>query len=254
MITWLIENRRTLRSFTLKEISDIVNTVVPDLEAMEPYKTKIKDWLSPVINLKEFNVYPTNGITEGLNYWMAFEKRRIYMNEGDYIWLPNNREGEIFYMSSPSSIDGNYKKVPTDIPVALDLAYIGSAKPQKIEIGPNVELVFFSLSKCFGLKNIRTGWLFSRKSIYRLEALTLKYRYYNYYAHQVAEKIIDNFKIDYIYIQLKNNQIEVCKEMNLEPSDVIWIATTNNSKWNDYKRANKNRICISKELYEYRHR
>ena len=254
MITWFIKNSRALRSFTLKEVSDIVNTVVPDLEAMEPYKTKIKDWLSPVINLKEFNVYPTNGITEGLNYWMAFEKRRIYMNEGDYIWLPNNREGEIFYMSSPSSIDGNYKKVPTDIPVALDLAYIGSAKPQKIEIGPNVELVFFSLSKCFGLKNIRTGWLFSRKSIYRLEALTLKYRYYNYYAHQVAEKIIDNFKIDYIYIQLKNNQIEVCKEMNLEPSDVIWIATTNNSKWNDYKRANKNRICISKELYEYRHR
>ena len=254
MITWLIENRRILKSFTLKEIKGMVNTVIPDLEAMELYKTKIKDWLSPVINLKEFNVYPTNGITEGLNYWMAFEKRKIYMNEGDYIWLPNNREGEIFYMSSPSSIDGNYKKVPTDIPVALDLAYIGSAKPQKIEIGPNVELVFFSLSKCFGLKNIRTGWLFSRKSIPRLEALTLKYRYYNYYAHQVAEKIIDNFKIDYIYNKLKYNQIEVCKEMNLEPSDVMWIATTNNSEWNDYKRANKNRICISKELYEYRHR
>ena len=87
----------------------------------------------------------------------------------------------------------------------------------------------------------------------RLEALTLKYRYYNYYAHQVAEKIIDNFKIDYVYNKLKDDQIEVCKEMNLEPSDVIWIATTNNSEWNDYKRANKNRICISKELYEYRH-
>ena len=43
MITWLIENKRTLRSFTLKEVFDIVNTIVPDLEAMEPYKTKIKD-------------------------------------------------------------------------------------------------------------------------------------------------------------------------------------------------------------------
>ena len=41
--------------------------------------------------------------------------------------------------------------------------------------------------------------------------------------------------------------------MNLAPSAVILIATTNNNKWNDYKRANKNRICISKELYEYRH-
>ena len=67
MITWLIENRRILKSFTLKEIKGMVNTVIPDLEAMELYKTKIKDWLSPVINLKEFNVYPTNGITEGLN-------------------------------------------------------------------------------------------------------------------------------------------------------------------------------------------
>ena len=72
-----------------------------------------------------------------------------------------------------------------------------------------------------------------------------------YYCYNLFK--IDNFKIDYVYNKLKDDQIEVCKEMNLEPSDVIWIATTNNSEWNDYKRANKNRICISKELYEYRH-
>ena len=28
---------------------------------------------------------------------MAYEQRKIYMNEGDYIWLPKNREGDIFY-------------------------------------------------------------------------------------------------------------------------------------------------------------
>ena len=77
MITWFIKNNRALRSFTLKEVSDIVNTVVPDLEAMESYKTKIKDWLSPVIDLKGFSVYPTNGITEGLNYWMAYDKEEF---------------------------------------------------------------------------------------------------------------------------------------------------------------------------------
>ena len=46
MITWLIENRRILKSFTLKEIKGMVNTVIPDLEAMELYKTKIKDFVA----------------------------------------------------------------------------------------------------------------------------------------------------------------------------------------------------------------
>ena len=65
---------------------------------------------------------------------------------------------------------------------------------------------------------------------------------------QVISEIIDNVKIDYIYNKLKYNQIEVCKEMNLEPSDVIWIATTNNSKWNDYKRANKKGFALLRLL------
>ena len=226
---------RAVRTFTLPEVKDVVNTISPDLEAIVDYETNIVNWLSSIIDLSNFNVYPVNGITEGLNYWMLNEKRKIYMNDNDYVWVPNNKEGDILYMSTPSAIDGNHKTIPDDVPVALDLAYIGSADVKKIDIKDNIEVVFFSLSKCFGLRNIRTGWFFSRKKIPYLHTLIYNAKYYNYYSHKVAEAVIDNFSVDYVYNKLRPYQINICESLNIKPSDVVWLG-------------GEDRVCISKEI------
>ena len=124
------------------------------------------------------------------------------------------------------------------------MAYIGSSgKGQKIDLEPDV--AFYSLSKSFGIRNIRTGWIFTKKPDPKLEALTHNAKYYNYYAHEVAEKIINSYSVDYIYNRLVSEQFRICNLLNLIPSDSIWLATSNNSKYDKFKRDNINRINLA---------
>ena len=149
-------------------------------------------------------------------------------------------------MSSPSSIDGNWRDIPTHIPVALDLAYVGSTKIKKLNIPSNVEYVFYSLSKPFGVRNVRTGWIFKRKRDLKLDALTYNAKYYNYYASQVSETIIKNFDIDYVYIAYQAQQIQVCNWLNIMPSDSVWIATSIDPIYEQFRRDSHNaRLCLT---------
>ena len=146
-------------------------------------------------------MYPRNGITEGLDWWYNKEKRSVNMRKGDYQWIyPKNGKGKIAYISLPSAIDGNINIGKKICPIALDLAYVGSTKVKKINIEP--EFAFYSLSKSFGVRNIRTGWIFTKEPDEKLEAITNSAKYYNYYAQEVAEKIISTYDIDYIHNKL----------------------------------------------------
>jgi hypothetical protein len=219
------------------------------LDAGSKYETAIKEWLKPVVDLSNFFVYPINGITEGLNYWMHQETRSITKYKGDYEWVDlKEGKGNIHYMSVPSSIDGNFHDIPTDIPVALDLAYVGTTHIEEIPMTDNIEVVFYSLSKPFGLKNIRTGWMFTRKRDIKLHRLVMKANYYNYNSHYIAELIINKYHIDYIYNKLKKKQEDICATHNLTPSDCVWLATSADREYDAFKRFKTNRLCLS-ELF-----
>lgn len=217
------------------------------------YKTNIKKWLSPTIDLSDFYVYPINGITEGLNYWSGKEQRKITKKNGDYEWVDSTTVGtdEIRYVSVPSSIDGNFAELDYDGPIALDIAYVGTTKPQYIPMSENIEFVFYSLSKPFGLKNIRTGWYFTRRPDIKLYNLHIKSNYYNYFSHKIAELVIENFTIDYVYDRMKNIQLEVCQKMSLTPSDCVWLATSDDNVYDEFKRADTNRLCITEFMKEH---
>lgn len=232
----ILSQSTAVRTSILPEVKKIVDTVTPDLTSVRPFKTDIKKWLAPVVDLSDFFVYPTNGITEGLNWWMQTSPYNIWRHSGDYQWvdLINGRMNpHTVYQSIPSAIDGNFKEIDNHVSVALDLAYIGSTKIKKIEITNNVKHVFFSLSKSFGLRNIRTGWYFSRSPDKKLDSLVNNAKYFNYYASDVAEKVISNFDIDYVYNNISTKQKDICSLLDFTPSDSVWLATTTN---NDYKK------------------
>jgi len=243
----ILSNSNAVRTLVHPSVHSCVSNIIPDLNSVTEYKTSIIEWLKPIIDLSEFYVYPTNGVTEGLNWWMANETRAIRMAEGDYQWVkPRAGNGQIQYISIPSAIDGNFKEVPNNIPVALDLAYVGSTKIQKIDISDNVEYVFYSLSKPFGVRNVRTGWLFTRKKDHRLGALIYGAKYYNYYATQVAEQIIKNFNIEFVYDTYHNQQKTICNELNMIPSDSVWIATSKDAIYKKFRRSDDiARLCLS---------
>ncbi len=84
------------------------------------------------------------------------------------------KPGDIFYLSQPSGIDGNlwdgYRDFmegiqDLELKVLVDLAYVGAvAKPYQIKVDyPNVEAVFFSLSKSFGTYYQRIGGAFTKR-------------------------------------------------------------------------------------------
>lgn len=244
----LLEQSLAVRTFVLPEVETAIKDIVPTYDTVRHYKSEIKNWLKPIVDLSNFYVYPMNGITEGLNWWYNREHRGVWLAQGDYQWIDLKGKGSpyIRYQSVPSAIDGNFKEIDHTMPLALDLAYVGSTAVRKLIIPDNVEFVFYSLSKSFGVSNIRTGWLFCKKQDSKLEALTYSAKYYNYFAHSIAEKIISNFDIDFVHKSLYNKQKEICSALELCPSDSVWLATTTDKAYSKFRRqGDVARICLS---------
>lgn len=237
----LLKQSLAIRTPVLPEVKKVIKNINPDLDSVNEYKTNIKKWLEPVIDLKEFYVYPMNGITEGLNWWAGKNSYNIKKAQGDYQWIQDscNDKQPIWYHSTPSAIDGNYRIFTKNETYALDLAYIGSTPISKINIDQNCRYAFFSLSKSFGVRNIRTGWYFCREQDERLDNLVYNAKYYNYYANQVAEKIISNFDIDYVHTKLSKEQDKFCSVLNLNKSHSVWLATSTDDIYSKFRR-NKN--------------
>lgn len=252
MLNKLLSQSTAVRTSLTTEIKEKILNLKPDLDSVTEYSTNIIDWLQPIIDLSSYYVYPMNGITEGLNWWYNREPRSVIINQGDYQWItPTNRNKEkILYISCPSAINGNYIEIPKNLPVALDLAYVGSADIKKIDISSNVEYVFYSFSKTFGVRNLRTGWLFTKNKDEKLDNLIHGAKYYNYFANQVSEEIIKNFPIDYIYKKFVLQQKKLCEDLSILPSDVVWLATSKDKIFDKFERIpNLNRLCLAK-LFE----
>lgn len=248
----ILKQSLAIRSFPIKEVVDVVDRFKLDNHIdVKVFKSNITEYLKPYCDLSQFEyLYPLNGITEGLNYWMSDEKRTIQIRDGDYVWVGGKPLGDVYYWTNPASFDGNFYDIPTDKPVVLDLAYIMSTDIKKINIPDNVEKVFFSFSKCFGLRNYRIGYYWSRKPDRYLEPLIVNAKYYNYYSMGLGEKLIETIPIDLVYKTLKPYQLDICNSFNLTPSDVLWLATSNDPLYNKFKRNYTNRLCIADLIKE----
>ena len=248
----ILNQSLAIRTFPIREIEDIVNNfTLSDHEEVKVFSSNITEYLKPYCDLSRFDyLYPLNGITEGLNYWMWGEDRPIQIRTGDYVWVKGAAEGDVRYWTSPASYDGNYYDIPTDKPVVVDLAYLLSTKVTHFEIPDNVEKVFFSFSKCFGLRNYRIGYYWSRTPDRWLEPLNTNAKYYNYYSMGLGEKLIETIPIDLVYNTLHPLQLDICKELNLTPSDTIWLAISNDVLYNKFKRNYTNRLCIADLIKE----
>jgi hypothetical protein len=248
----LIQQSLAIRSFPIREVISVVDNFKLNLhDEVKVFKSNITEYLKPYCDLSGFEyLYPLNGITEGLNYWQWGESRSIQMRKGDYVWVDGKDVGDVQYWTSPASFDGNYCSIPTDKPVVLDLAYLLSTEIKKFTIPDNVEKVFFSFSKCFGLRNYRIGYYWSRTPDKWLEPLKVNAKYYNYHSMGLGEKLIESIPIDLVYNTLHPFQTEICNDLDLRPSDVVWLATSDDTKYDKFKRNYTNRLCIADFIKE----
>ena len=243
----ILKQSLAIRTFPIIQVEIILdNFLYEDYTEVKHFDSDITEWLKPVIDLSDFKyLYPANGVTEGINYWYMQEKRKIIRHKDDYVWLPESKDGEILYMSNPSSADGNIIDIPTNIPVALDIAHIGSCPSRiRIKVTDNIEKVFFSLSKCFGLRNYRIGYYFSREPDEQLERLINSAKYYNYHSMALGEEIIKKVTPFTVNRKLLKYQLKLCDSLGLHPSDSVWLATTTEKDYDKFKKGNINRISL----------
>jgi len=244
----ILEQPDFIRTFPVAQVEQICRDFrYPDIAKVEPFASNITEWLRPVVDLTGFDyLYPVSGITEGLNYWSQQETRTISRPKHEYMWLPERETGEVRYISVPDYASGNNRAIPTDVPVALDLAYVGSCDDSvKITVPDNVEKVFFSLSKCFGVRNYRIGYYWSRNPDFQLERLIGNAKYYNYYSMALGEELIRKIKPTDVNAWLRKYQENICQELNLTASDSVWLATTPDPEYNKFRKGDFNRINLT---------
>lgn len=113
-----------------------------------------------------------------------------------------------------------------NIDVFLDCAYFGTTN-KKIRIYDCVKYLSFSLSKPYGIPGLRAGILFCKTIP---DMLKTKYAIYNYhfYAMKKANEYLQTYSPLYSYNTYRDDQLRVCEEFQLIPSDSVVLGYTSN--------------------------
>lgn len=258
----------------------------------EDFKDQWLNWTSPIVSmgshLKFF--YPTAGSSESIRESIAqYRNGRIHIFDGDYegysefakaynievvrhnredfSTLNNIKDGERFYISQPSSLDGNvWNKFPdfikyleenTKVELMVDLCYVGTvAKDYKIDVSsPIVHTVFFSLSKVFGVYYHRIGGVFSSKEMLGLYGNRW---FKNIFSLQLGINLMKNYSVQELPRKYQKKKEEVLSQLNkennssLKSSDVFMLihGDLSSSFAKQFQRVNRARICITPLLDE----
>lgn len=257
-------------------------------------------WVAPRFqygsDLKEF--YPCAGSSEAIREQLAFlssQHKTLVVFEGEYegyeaialalsmpvLKLNRQRTAEellldlqsldprkhAFFLSQPSSIDGNFwalfdvfmqKLASMNVPVYLDIAYIGaSLQASKLDVSmyPNIEGIFFSLSKSFGVYYHRIGGVLLK---HKNPLLYGNCWFKNILSLNYGAYLMNKLPIGFYDEVLRNCQREIVANLNsladskFLASDVFLIATTTYNQDLDWHRELQRnfalrhlRVCIS---------
>lgn len=255
-------------------------------------------WVKPVVTMNENlnHFYATAGSSEAIRESIAqyshkkYTGHRLHMFKGDYEGysefaksynipvvlhdrsnlntLMGIQSGERFYLSQPSSIDGNvWSQFPEFISileqfspgceVMVDLCYVGAvAKDYQVDLSSKVvNTVFFSLSKVFGVYYQRIGGVFSKSEI---PGLYGNRWFKNVLSLYIGIKLMTKYSVQELpkkYLKFQDKSVKDINkkyQSNFVLADVIMLINSKlDSKLaHNYQRENGARICITPILDE----
>lgn len=243
------------------------------------YKWIVSSKLNSIRNLNIFpNQYFTSACTDSLNAFLFHHKNkrfRTFFGEYPYIkhqcqnlglnffYLDLDSKNEKFstidkndavIISCPFSATGtNHKNTEKllsicsdlNIPVMVDMAYWGTCRNIDIDLNWScIESVCFSLSKAFNLGNIRFGIEFSKRTNHIHRKIN-DINYYNKLGAFYALKILKKFNSDYVQRKYRKSYSESCQLLDLNETDVILFALSNNKYKEFHRDSVVNRPCIT---------
>lgn len=265
----------------LQKLQTTIN--ITELEYIkQEYTQTFMDWInsttlnSVYIDNSWYPVY-ANGTTDAFDkFYMKFRNLRFRVLPGEYFYHkitftrlnfnweeitdPSDiKNGDAFIISLPFSDTGsehhNMMSIleackKHDVPVLLDCCYFGQCSGLNFPINhPSIHTVTFSLSKCFDIPSLRAGIRFTREDDDDPLFVYHKNNYINHYTAAIATELMTKFSSDYIYFKYSSQQLEICKKLQVAPSDCVNLATTSNKKYSYLNRGNDwNRLNVAQEF------
>ena len=220
----------------------------------------------------------TNGTSDSFaHFYIKHHKaKRLRLKRGEYFfsqwimrthysdrfaWLDDEpiAEGDVVLLSVPFANTGN---CPEDleqlltqcdelqVPVMLDFAYLNLSTDFTVDLShPCIEYVVTSLSKVFPIENWRVGIRWQRCA--SEDPLTIinedGYEYLNVNSMSLGVAMMTEYPADWTYNQYRDLQLDMCKKLNLTPSDSVYFGLDYNNQYSEYSRGGDvNRLCFSR--------
>lgn len=248
------------------------------------FLSKYQSWItnSSLNNLRGLTKFTSaaysNGTTDGFDHFMLQNHtKRFRCFKAEYMyhkasWRNNfsnwrNIEdeplakGDAVVISMPFSDTGNIHPLTHEvldqcdelgIPVLLDSAFYGVSGNIDFDYDREcITDVTFSLSKTFGVANMRIGMRLRRVDNDDGLLINTKNNYTNRLSAGVAIKLLDKYNADYNYTRYRKTQLDFCNQLGVEPSLHSVIFGISDSKYKEYNRGGlTNRICFSRYLHK----
>ena len=233
-----------------------------DVEEFSTFKKTYESWIyssKQVVKGIPEKSFIVSGITDAFNQTYAlYNKIGIFDGEyGYHLLAVENRitkdlsQADVIVISHPFSADGlsSHDKLKIadtyNKPIFVDCAFFGICDNIDFDFSQykNIHSVCFSLSKTFGTGWCRVGLLFTNdpypvtvyeNSQYPLIA-SAKYHY----------DLINTRSPDDMFKKYRPKQLEVCKELDIIPSDTVMFGLDYSDRYIDFQRGNVNRLCLT---------
>ena len=238
---------------------------------------------SQLNNIRGLDAFPhvtqTNGTSEAFSMFMQrHNDRRFKFYKGDFMmhkvasnnmnakwdWIYNQSEvtvGDAVIVSCPFSDTGG-KRDDLDelldvctklrVPVLIDMAYFGMCYNIDINLDmPCVEEVTFSLGKTFPIIGARAGIRLQRTEIDDAVLFANQHGIVNNFGAMIGQFAMEACGPDYIANKYMKDQLIICNQLELKPTNCIIFALTDKTEYEQFNRGNNlTRLCISKLLVE----
>jgi hypothetical protein len=224
----------------------------------------LKSKNNTVSGLENFK-YPvySNGTSQTFDmFYIKNHKKRFRCFKGEYIYHQlawrNNwsdwkfiedddlRPGDAVIISLPFSDTGN-AHIETNrvlkicdflnIPVLIDCVFFGCCSNVIFDFNHDcITDVVFSLSKTFPVAHARIGMRFTRTDDDDLMSVYHKINYNNRLSAKLGLELIKKFTPDHIYNKYVIQQLELCKNLNVVPSNTVLFGLDHNNLYPEYNR------------------
>ena len=278
---WCIDDPEIIQSIQIflheNAYMDIINnTNVHGF--LERYFDYVKSSNNNLIGLEKFNSLAFSlGTTNTFDLFTATNPtRRLVSFKGEYIYhniMQRTIYGEITSLTHADEIDENDCVVIScpfadtgeehpemneilarcdrlGVPLLLDMAYINISEDININLEHDcIKALTTSVSKVFPLGHVRVGMRMKKTNIDDGLDMTTSCDWVNKLGIGISNHVLKNFTSSFIVNKYKQQQIEMCKQLDVHVSKSVIFGIDNNNKYNEYNRGfDSNRLCFSKHF------